>query len=356
MRPSVQLVSGDYQDQNLNFLSAAYPLRVFRRNLVVSLNLQRLYDFHAETEVLVPFEDLFGSQKIRSVQQGTLYTITPSAAIQILPSLSVGLSVNFWKDGVPGKEWKQEVQVQGKGIGVVENMEVPFQYSGRISEEYGFWGINLTAGVLWRIGKILTVGGVVKTPFRADLDFKHVSELEIVLEDPTSEPIEPSRREVSKEIYQDMPLSYGVGISARFSDALSVDVDFFRTEWSGFERESFIEDLPDFVVVDPEAPSGKGPGVLAGMAGATNHVRVGGEYVVFNRAVALPLRLGAFYDPEPNVDSPDDFWGVSSGIGVACERASFDLAYTFRTGLRRDPAAEVRVYQHRLLCSVIVYF
>jgi hypothetical protein len=153
-----------------------------------------------------------------------------------------------------------------------------------------------------------------------------------------------------------MPLSYGLGISARFSDALSIDLDFFRTEWSGFERESFIEDLPDFVWVDPEAPSGKGRDVLSGMAGATNHVRLGGEYIVFNRAVALPLRLGVFYDPEPNVDNPDDFWGISSGVGVTSRRVSFDLAYTFRTGLRREPAAEVRVYQHRILCSVIVYF
>lgn len=355
LRPDVELASGEYQDQNLNFLSVAYPFRVFRRNLVVSLNLQRMYDFHAETEVLAPFKDLFGSQKIRSVQSGTLYTITPSAAIQILPSLSFGLSVNFWKDGVPGKEWKQEVQVQGKGIGVVENEEVRFHYNGSIFEEYGFWGINLTAGVLWRVGKILTVGGVVKTPFRADLDFKHKSQLEIVLEDHTSEPISSSQR-VSKEIYMDMPLSYGIGISTRFSDALSIDLDFFRTEWSGLERESFIEDLLDFVWVDTEAPSGKGRDVLAGMAGATNHVRLGGEYVVFHRAFALPLRLGAFYDPEPNVNSPDDFWGISSGLGFSFKRVSFDLAYTFRTGLRKDSAAEVRVYQHRLLSSLIVYF
>jgi long-chain fatty acid transport protein len=356
LRPSVQLASSEYQDQNLNYLSMAYPFRVFRRNIVVSLNLQRLYDFHAETEALAQFEDLFGTQKVSSVQSGTLYTITPSVAIQILPSLSVGISVNFWKDGAPGEEWQQEVQVQGKGIGVVGNKEVPFSYNGTITEEYGFWGINLTAGVLWSIGKIFSVGGVVKTPFRADLDFKHVSQLEIVLEDPTSEPIPPSRREVSKEIHMDMPLSYGVGVSARFSDAWSVDLDFSRTEWSGFERESFLEDLPDFIWVDTEAPSGKGRDVLAGMAGATNHIRLGGEYVVLHRAIAVPLRLGLFYDPEPNVDNPDDFWGVSSGIGITCKRVSFDLAYTFRTGSRREPAADVRVYQHRLLSSVIVYF
>ena len=95
------------------------------------------------------------------------------------------------------------------------------------------------------------------------------------------------------------------------------------------------------------------------------HLALGGlspETFVFEKPtlsilekLVIPIRLGFFYDPEPNVDNPDDFSGLSSGVGMSVKRFSLDVAYTFRTGTVKHPSREVRVYQHRCLVSLICY-
>ncbi len=41
---------------NLNYLSAAYPFKAANRNMIVSLNYQRLYDFNRELEFQLEYE------------------------------------------------------------------------------------------------------------------------------------------------------------------------------------------------------------------------------------------------------------------------------------------------------------
>lgn len=354
--PELRVASQETRIPSLNYVSAAYPFRVLGRNMVVSLNLQMLYDFHGEVEVLGGFQDLFGSQRVHSTQRGNLYTLTPALAVQVLPSLSLGIAVNIWKDGVIGNGWEQDVRVRGAGTGVVGPDEIPFTYQGSIHESFDFFGANVTAGFLWSLGKVFTIGGVVKTPFRADLGFTHRSYLVVRLGGADPEFKTLAQPSYSRDAYQDMPLIYGFGVSARLSDRISLSADFTRTEWSMFQRESLTGGLPDFILVSEAFPAGKGKEVLEGNAGATNHVRLGGEYIFLFDTVALPVRLGFFYDPEPNVDQPDDFWGLSAGAGLSLTRFSLDAAYTFRTGEERGPSADLRIYQHRFLFSAIVYF
>jgi hypothetical protein len=96
--------------------------------------------------------------------------------------------------------------------------------------------------------------------------------------------------------------------------------------------------------------------------GATTHVRLGAEYLCLlpGKGIALPLRAGLFYDPEPAEGSPCDVFGFSLGAGISRRRYSCDLAYQLRwaegadsgnliTGSRAD------IRQHTLLLSLICY-
>ena len=91
-------------------------------------------------------------------------------------------------------------------------------------------------------------------------------------------------------------------------------------------------------------------------------VRFGGEYLFIRENMVIPLRAGVFYDPEPAEGSPDDFWGMSIGSGVAYKKFIFDIAYQYRFG--RDVRtvtvggedSSQDVDQHTVYMSVIYHF
>lgn len=139
-----------YDNQNLNYLSCAYPLTLRNRNVVLSLNYQEAYDFNQrftasaregagptasgstetrtdqETQVehiesaldeevtaSVVFttyfttrhtsvlRELLSSALISELdfeQQGIIDAVTPALAIEITPRLAVGLALNMYQD------------------------------------------------------------------------------------------------------------------------------------------------------------------------------------------------------------------------------------------------------------------
>ena len=86
------------------------------------------------------------------------------------------------------------------------------------------------------------------------------------------------------------------------------------------------------------------------------------EYLIENTQRKIPIRMGAFYDPEPAGGQPDDFYGISFGTGIIYnELFSLDFAYQFRLGKKKN--AEViegqnissKVTQHYFYTSIICY-
>jgi len=76
----------------------------------------------------------------------------------------------------------------------------------------------------------------------------------------------------------------------------------------------------------------------------------------------IPVRMGAFYDPEPARGNADVFYGASIETGILFGDISFDIAYQYRFGtkrrsefmLEREISSDVK--QHYLYCSVVFYF
>src|SRR5439155_15031301 len=96
---------------DLNYLSAVYPFELLQRTVVVSLNVQRLFDLQGATDVASRFTTIDGVQRVHSRQQGGLFTISPAMAVQLTPTISVGAALNVWPN-LFGNGWKQEVTVQ----------------------------------------------------------------------------------------------------------------------------------------------------------------------------------------------------------------------------------------------------
>jgi long-subunit fatty acid transport protein len=353
-RPETVVEDQAFDSFDLNYLSAVYPFQLWRRNIAVSLNVQRLFDLQGDTDVASRFLTLEGIQRVSAQQEGALYSLSPAIAIQLTPNLSVGATFNIWSDFLLDDGWEQKVSVQGEGRVVSGNRIVPFVSSGRIKEEYTFEGFNVTAGFLWKINQVFSLGGVFRSPFTADITHRHNSSLTVTLLD------EPSPQSVTtgvgfrESLEMDLPMSYGLGFSARLSDRWTLSLDVSRTHWSQLRLEETQRD--DVLLVENGAPSGKGQAVLNGEADDTTSVRLGVEYLWIRPSMVIPFRAGAFYDPEPGVGNPDTFFGFSLGTGIGIKKVLFDLAYVFRAGTVKSEATDTSVRQHRILASVIYHF
>src|SRR5438034_194298 len=99
----------------------------------------------------------------RAVGNGTAFIgvadDAPAVAVQLTPTFSVGAAFNIWPN-LFGNGWDQDVTVRGEGRVVSGNRIVPFISRGRIQEEFRFRGFNVTAGFLWTINSIFSLGGV----------------------------------------------------------------------------------------------------------------------------------------------------------------------------------------------------
>ncbi len=340
------------KDANINYFSISHPFSLFKRNMIVSLNYQHLFDFNREWgfSFLERSERLSQLRDFDYSQKGNLHAIGLAYCIQATPSLSFGFTLNFWEDWLKENYWEQTRQQKIKGIDHLENALFTHEIDSR--SRYSFSGFNLNMGLLWTANDWLTLGAVLKTPFTADL--RHEAWTEYVSRYPTYESAGSDTSSDNETL--DMPISYGIGVAYRLSDRLTLSADVYRTEWQDFllqdaegRRTCPISDRPvEESDVDP-----------------THQVRVGAEYLFYDPATSkyvIPIRCGIFYDPAPAEGSPDDFYGFSLGTGIVVGRFVFDIAYQYRHGddvggyILQNREFSQDVKEHTLYSSVIIHF
>jgi long-subunit fatty acid transport protein len=328
--------------------------------MIVSLNYQLLYDFDRDikTDINSSFvpPSFQSRRKVDFRQSGKLRTLSPAYAIEITPDFSLGATFNIWTDNLFwGNGWESDTTIAGsyyrggifKGNGNLVRTE-------KIKDEdryYGFSGFNMHLGFLWNATSFFTLGGVIKTPFTADIQHERV------VTNRWREPgsiLPPSRLRVDENVDLDMPLSYGLGAALRLSDRLTMSLDVYRTEWDHFRLEDGQGNRLSPITLKPSYKSD---------TEETTQVRMGAEYLfIFTRTV-VPVRGGIFYDPEPSEKNPQDFWGVSLGTGVSIGDMIFDCAYQFRYGKDASgdvfldlPGTSADVEQHLFMVSMIYHF
>jgi len=310
----------DVANSNINYLSAAYPFTAFNRNMIVSVNYQYLFDFTRQWEFPLSLNetDFIVNQNVDVVQEGSLSAIGVAYSIQLTPRISFGATMNFWQDGLYDNKWQMETNQSGSGNFLGND----FTFEANTTDDYTFSGFNTNLGILWDINSRFTLGLVLKTPFTAELTHKSTTDTNLSYPDfPSANTRFISSDETDEEL--DMPLSYGLGLSYRFSDVFTMCLDIYRTEWG------------DYILTDADgneiSPITGEPANNANIE-PTHQIRTGGEYLFITDTYVIPFRGGLFYDPAPADDNPDDFYGFSFGSGFAMGRFVFDIAYQYRFG------------------------
>jgi long-subunit fatty acid transport protein len=333
----------------LNYASVALPFVFGKRNWVVSVNYQRLYEMDKKVNFgynwYLPVGTL--NDTIRFSQSGFLYTVSPAFAVQVTPELSLGATVNFWDRHLGDNGWRNTYASRATGTLIGLPVIVTYQSRSKID----FEGTNAHFGFLWNFLGKFTLGGVYKTPFDARLKKKTSA---YQSQDWTSIPFTIESRS-DNVAYQsmNMPASYGLGLSYRHSDNWTVALDVYRTEWSRFKLEDEFGN--DVNPVD-------GMPLSEGRLKDTTQVRLGTEYLFIRGKNVFPVRFGLFYDPEPTKDNPDDYYGFTVGLGFVRGRIAVDAAYQYRFGknvsgdMAAIPGTSARITQHSGMLSVIYYF
>ena len=329
----------------VNYASVAYPFALFRKNMIVSVNYQRLYEMTKDLQ----FDYAWDNGMVDAIdfaQEGYLYTVSPAFAAQVTPRLQVGATVNFWDDYLGDNGWDNTYSSKGVGSLFGYALENSFTQTNSVS----FQGVNAHVGLMWNVYGPFTLGAVYKTAFDADLDKETTTSIsqdvpELGLHDEISETS-------TVNLTMKMPAAYGVGLSYRHSDRWTVVLDLYRTEWSRF------------VIVDENGaetnPLDSRP-VSEGRLKDTTQVRLGTEYLFISEQYVVPLRCGLFYDPEPSKDDVDDYYGFALGTGYSNGRVSLDASYQYRIGTEVSgdvPAIEgssADVGQHTVMVSLIYY-
>ncbi len=356
----------DVSTRDINYLSAAYPFSLFGKNMIVSLNWQHLYDFNKKVNYAYNLSEPFPPYDLHQVidykQEGSFKSISPAMAIQITPAVSVGMTLNIWRQDLYDNKWDVSYRSLGNGTFV----GFPFNSQTRIDESYAMEGLNLewvnpsewqninfNLGLMWSINQTFTLGAVFKSPFEARLkhDYHYWSTLTYPTY-PAGNTTDEFRN--SEKVTLDMPMAYGLGLAIRLSDQFTMDVDVYQTRWSDYALQDESGAVTNPITGKPQSESD---------VGDTVQIRTGLEYLFMpKQKYIVPFRAGLFYDPEPADNSPDDFFGFSLGSGIVYKKIVLDMAYQFRfgRGVRTttvgDEDSSQDVDQHTLYASVIYHF
>lgn len=335
---------------DINFASFAYPFTLLDRNMIVTINYQRLYDMNKNVNISYLWDLNDGDflrDRINFSQKGYLGAISPAIAIQIMPDLYFGATVNIWDNVFGTSNW--ENSYTSAGLGSLSTF--PFTQDVRWTNKYNFNGLNANLGLLYTLNGKYSFGFVYKTPFTASVSKETTFAVDQKFPDfpdANSSSIEATKENIKIK----MPASYGIGFAYRHSDSLTFALDVYRTEWSDFAITDSLGNKSNPV---------SGAPLEQGKPKDTTQVRLGGEYLFIGNKTVIPVRGGFFYDPEPGKSKIDDFFGFSLGSGISYNKYAFDVSYQYRWGNRvtgdiPQQGVNSDIQQHTVMTSLIYHF
>jgi long-subunit fatty acid transport protein len=350
IHPELTGATHEIDINDINYASFAYPFTLLDRNMVVTINYQRLYDMNKNSNVSYLWDLKDGDflrDRINFSQKGYLGAISPAIAIQVMPDLYFGATVNIWDDVFGTCNWHNSYT--SAGVGTLST--IPFTQDIRWTNGYTFSGLNANLGLLYTLNGKYSFGFVYKSPFTASVRKESAYGTTVNIPDfPTANVSSLSATSENIRIY--IPASYGFGFAYRHSDSLTLALDVYRTLWS------------DFAITDVQGNKSNpvsGAPISAGKPKDTTQVRLGGEYLFIGNRTVIPLRGGFFYDPEPGRNKVDDFFGFSVGSGITIDNYAFDFSYQYRWGShvtgdipQQGVSSDIR--QHTVMTSLIYHF
>jgi len=344
--------SNTFSEIDIDFIGATFPFDLFSNKWCLSFVFQNIYKLHREWNFKLKESNkrITEESDWHYIQDGNLSIVGVIISHSITADISYGLSFNFWNDLISPNKWEQKYYKKREGLLFDE---IPSYNELFRKRTFHFKGFNLNFGLLWDITRNLSFGLNIKSPFTADIQF--TSEM-LTITIPPDDPPDVYPDSETREDELEMPVSYGIGMSYQVSDYLTIASDIYRTEWDEFtyREQGGFESCP--ITGLPKKNSDINP---------TYHVRVGIEYtsLLNNNFDSLSYRAGLFYDPAPAQGTPENYFGISLGLGFTKNsQFSFDTAYQYRYGknvgksLMKNLDFSQNIQEHSLFSSINFYY
>jgi hypothetical protein len=309
---------------SFDFAAFTWPVAIKGTRGSIQLSYQRALGFDGTRSI-----DGGGGRLTDGRSNGGFDVVAFGTGFRPTRRLRLGLTVNRWLNG-----YKQTLARQvPDNLRPLREFETDFRPRG--------WNFNL--GVIWSATETLNIGGVVKTPFTADVTLSKARK-DTWASDSTFEN-ETFNAATSDDVTINFPASVGFGISWRLRDTLTISADFTQSRWS----KAFIENYFTLPFTprrsDPSQPlSPPAPDVFDELPYPTlvseqvdsQQIRAGVEWVVISSPrLKIPLRAGYFNDRQITA-YPDGrvprYNGVTFGTGLILGSLLLDVAYLLEFG------------------------
>ena len=447
-----------FRNDSLNYFSFAYPLSIKNHDVVVSFNYQEAYDFtqefsaHAQqatsrninqtqqTELQTIQHDRIVNSNLdlnvtsyittrtsdrlsqllesdlltdlKFKQEGIIDAVSPAAAFQLNPRLSVGMAFNIYRDRwdspirstttadysgdsdsmatilesqtTDGTYEYQGVRYQRRGswpsVPIViprttgtypsfssaessirqETLHIQGHYE-EINEFSDLQGYNLTLGILCSVSRRLSLGLAVDLPWTADARQKKTIQNDVTTYDSSGTRVlnhEQTTEVKENGVEFDFPLYLSAGALWRWTDRFYSSLDISQTRWSEF---SFKADGEDRLNPLDGTPHGEHP------IDDCWSIRCGTEYLWILQHTEIPFRGGVFMEQRPAIGSPDEYYGLTLGSGISIgkdpHKTIVDFAYCYLQGngvmgslIPDQDALTTDVREHQFYVSTIWHF
>jgi len=320
-----------FEGGSFDFAAFTWPVAFRDIRGSIQLSYQRAIGFDGTRNI-----DTGGGRRWDGKSDGGFDVLAFGTGFRPTRRLRLGVTVNRWLNGYDQVLLRQVPD----NLRPLREFETDFRLRG--------WSFNL--GVIWSPVSNLNIGGVFKTPFRADVTL--TKRREDTWASDSSGENETFNAASSDEVTIDFPASVGFGISWRLRDTLTISADFTQSRWS----QAFINDYFTLPVTprrdDPTSPPSPPPPTvfdelpyptLLSEQVDAQQIRAGIEWVVISSPrLKIPLRAGYFNDRQitayPNGSVPR-YNGVTFGTGLILGPLLLDVAYLLEFGSDIVPVA-----------------
>jgi long-chain fatty acid transport protein len=372
-----------------DFLSATLPFNLRKWHLVPQVSYQRVVDLGFEIQ---PYRRRIEGQSDpanftstftdRATNSGGVDAITVSLGAQVVSWLSLGVSVDRWRNG--GNEARTRT-LTTTFSGDPSAPDRTGSVSNDIATVDGFSGTTVTLGALLKPVDRVTVGFVFRPSGQLDYDQTR-----------TYQDTSPGgvRIELRSTGDLDWPRKVAGGLAVKMTSNWTLSSDYTWIGWKDVKlrittvttttrSNSSTQTFSGFIGFPYEwFANTLDTGAHGPWQTNSSQLRFGTEYLWTNvkdfHLTAIAARAGIYRDRQTLLDAftrtPVDYTGVTLGAGLVWSRVSVDLAYLHLSGRQHigdfstpaaGPTVPARILEsdvpnraltHRVVASMIVRF
>ncbi|MCI0514043.1 outer membrane protein transport protein [candidate division KSB1 bacterium] len=316
----------------LNSLGFAFPVPTYRGSLVFAFGYNRVQNFDNAfafswfnpTESNPPDLNDKMTESWDRLEKGHLGQYLVSAAVDLSPNLSAGVSLNFWR----GKDEVQSSYLAKEDKSIEDWTLDRYGWDDVINSELS--AVNFKLGGLYRVGRFMRFAGALELPATIKIEENSNSHYQEIWE--TGPPVD-TKENFSFDYKIATPFKFSVGASV-YLPLIVVSGDIQYADWTQMEYKTD----PPFTKLNPilvdsqwvylDSTKTEINRDIRNKYRATTQIHLGTELTL--PFLDTQLRAGAFLEPSPFKDkklgADKKYFTLGAGI-LLDKQMKLDIAY-----------------------------